>query len=487
MAMVAVPSTSSMRPGQRALYAGQRRHTRHLRNRRGATLVIVAITISVFIGFAALALDTSRLSSFRAELKTVADAAALSGALDMVRGKSQAQALANVQTLLKSNSIEGNGVATVVSSDVSTVSWNFGTSVASASVAWGSANAVRVITTYAVNWSLSKIFTRATSKTIADTSIAAFGGRRTHDCMKPFAIPYSAVRNQLGLAPLADTTSLTAANVVALSSGSSAVQLSRLDTVNVANPSAFTYVDVNQPGNGSPTSMVASLTAGSCLSGTLGADSTLDAKPTYGDTLIVRNQQDVLCGGAVGSTTCSGGVILVPIIDRGTNQNGTTVTTVTNTPAANQLDSLKVTSSCYSASSNSAYSSAKCSSYTNTLKIASGATPVLIHGVSCKAGPTYAGRLRVGKTTYLFGFWPVTSYTYYLLFNYTSCFTSSTTVVGSQRAAKDFHVKYVGAFVWTKQDATSIWGYFTTINYPPGTGDTWDSQVAPVTSVVLVK
>ncbi len=450
------------------------------RARRGATLVIVAVMLTVFLGFAALALDVSRLSSFKAEVKTVADAAAMSAALDLVSGKTQAQAYTNVQTLLTKNTVEGSAAATVVSADVSGVTWNFATSASTTAASWSAANAVRVISTYSVNWSLARIFRQGSSKSIVDTSIAAFGARRNHPCMQPFVLPYSAVRTQLGLSPVTDTASLTAANVIALRNAASAVVFTRLDTVNTTNAASFGYVDVNQAGSGNAASMVASLTSGACVSGILGADSTLDAKPGFGDTTTVKNQRGILCGGSSSSTTCTVGTILVPIYDRGTNQSGSSTTTQTNQSAASQMDTLVVNSSCYSYSSSSTYSSSKCSTYVNTLKTASVALPVTIHGVSCNRGPTYKGRLRVRKSS-------GSKYDYYLFFEYADCYTITTVTVGGARGAKDYHVKYVGAFVWTAQSATTISGYFTTINYPPGVASTWDDMVGPITSVVLVK
>jgi Flp pilus assembly protein TadG len=51
-----------------------------LNDQRGVTIVIVAIMIAVFIGFAALAVDISHLYVVRNELQNAADAGALAGA-----------------------------------------------------------------------------------------------------------------------------------------------------------------------------------------------------------------------------------------------------------------------------------------------------------------------------------------------------------------------------------------------------------------------
>jgi Flp pilus assembly protein TadG len=52
----------------------------HVRDERGATLVFVAVSLSVLLGMAALAVDTGLLLTARAESQRVVDAAALAGA-----------------------------------------------------------------------------------------------------------------------------------------------------------------------------------------------------------------------------------------------------------------------------------------------------------------------------------------------------------------------------------------------------------------------
>ena len=52
------------------------------RNRSGATLVLVAILMTVIIGFAGIAIDASRLYVMRAQLQTTADASAIAGIVE---------------------------------------------------------------------------------------------------------------------------------------------------------------------------------------------------------------------------------------------------------------------------------------------------------------------------------------------------------------------------------------------------------------------
>ena len=56
----------------------------HVRDERGATLVFVAVSLSVLLGMAALAVDTGMLLTARTESQRVVDAAALAGAGSLV-------------------------------------------------------------------------------------------------------------------------------------------------------------------------------------------------------------------------------------------------------------------------------------------------------------------------------------------------------------------------------------------------------------------
>ena len=56
------------------------RWIRNVRNERGAVLVLVAASMVVMFGFAALAVDVGNLMLVRTESQKAADAAALAGA-----------------------------------------------------------------------------------------------------------------------------------------------------------------------------------------------------------------------------------------------------------------------------------------------------------------------------------------------------------------------------------------------------------------------
>lgn len=62
------------------------------RNRRGAMIVLVGILLVSMVGLFALAVDFGRLDSLRADLQTSADAAALAGAVELIKEASAAPA-----------------------------------------------------------------------------------------------------------------------------------------------------------------------------------------------------------------------------------------------------------------------------------------------------------------------------------------------------------------------------------------------------------
>ena len=58
----------------------------HLRNRRGATLVLVAMLGVVLFMFVGIAIDFGRMYAFKSQLQTRADAAAMAGIVDVQNG-----------------------------------------------------------------------------------------------------------------------------------------------------------------------------------------------------------------------------------------------------------------------------------------------------------------------------------------------------------------------------------------------------------------
>ena len=78
-----------------------------LKQRKGATLVLVAVSISVLVAFAGLGMDAARMYAFVAQLKTAADAAALSAVNSKKNGQTVADAKTRALALRVNNRVNG--------------------------------------------------------------------------------------------------------------------------------------------------------------------------------------------------------------------------------------------------------------------------------------------------------------------------------------------------------------------------------------------
>jgi hypothetical protein len=292
------------------------------RERRGVTLVLVALMFMVILGFSALALDAARMYSFNAQLKTLSDAAAMSAVLDLTNGVSKGQAETNAIALASLNHVDGRGVATIAASDITGVSWNFTTRASGAAGSWNAANAVQVTVHYTASWSLARVFGGSNTKVLNQSTIAAGGSLSTSNCLKPFAIPYAALLAKLSYSsPYPMGHDLTNAEVALLDDVTSAIKLTDNDTPGAGAPGNFGWVDVNTTNIGNKNQEIAAAMTG-CVSSGLGVGSTLDGITGVRNAKVVRDAIDVMCGGTSnnGTGTCDATYdpILVPIYDSGT-------------------------------------------------------------------------------------------------------------------------------------------------------------------------
>lgn len=184
--------------------------------RRGGTLVLVAAVITVLVGCAALAVDLARAYAARAQLRTLADAAALSAATDLARQASQGDAVTRALQLRSGNRVAGTelGDAGMGAGDVVPGTWDFATG-AFVPTPWAGAAAVRVTARVALSWTFGRLF-GTTGRTLTATGIAALGSPRWRRCLTPWAVPYGNLLVTLGR-PATDTAyRLTAADVAVL-------------------------------------------------------------------------------------------------------------------------------------------------------------------------------------------------------------------------------------------------------------------------------
>jgi hypothetical protein len=160
--------------------------------------------------------DFARAYAFKTQLKTVTDAAALAGVVEMVDGNTaneapQVAALAYVPL----NTIEGVETAYSADSNVDAVAWDFAYRRIDVSKGVNgslddeytheSANALRVVARYTLNTTFGRVF-GVNQWTIVDTTIAALGAITSSGCLKPWAIPYENILWTLGRPDPTDTS-----------------------------------------------------------------------------------------------------------------------------------------------------------------------------------------------------------------------------------------------------------------------------------------
>ena len=191
---------------------------RSIRQRRGVTLVLVALLITVLTGLTAFGVDFSRMYAARAQLKVVTDAAALSAVTDLAKGVTD-KSVADARALLlrRTNLVEQRTLTDdeMNGNDIVPVRWSRNAVAPFPVVAWRDANAVQVTARYTANWLLARIF-GVTQKRLTATSVAALGSPWQSRCFKPWAIPYTNVLATLGRTPTDTSYRLTDADIALL-------------------------------------------------------------------------------------------------------------------------------------------------------------------------------------------------------------------------------------------------------------------------------
>lgn len=175
------------------------RRARWLRNRRGATIVLVGILMFSLVGFGAFAIDFGRLYLFRAQLQTTADAAAMAGAIELFHQRPE-NADPTARAYVPANLVERN-VAEVGAEDVVPGSFNWADQTFTPLATWTDpgVNAIRVTAFYNESHTLGGIF--SPGKRIAASAIAALGTVGSMRCLKPWAVPYENILWALGEDP----------------------------------------------------------------------------------------------------------------------------------------------------------------------------------------------------------------------------------------------------------------------------------------------
>jgi hypothetical protein len=167
-----------------------------MRSRKGATLVLVAILMTVLVGFTGIAIDASRLYVMRAQLQTVADATAIAAVVE-VNNKRPTNATTVALQYVPKNLVQRTS-ATVNAADVEPGSWNFATNTFTPLASWTdpAVAAVRVTARYPGAYTFARVF-GGTGQTVSARAVGAIGYVSNSDCIKPFAVSYQTLLNVL--------------------------------------------------------------------------------------------------------------------------------------------------------------------------------------------------------------------------------------------------------------------------------------------------
>lgn len=175
---------------------------RRLKNRRGVTLVLTAFMMTILIGAAALAVDFGRMRVYRAQLSTASDAAALAGAYQILKNSTPLEDSAVTEAqYFASRHIVGTDSVQLDAGDVTAGSWNL-TTLTFTPLDWTDANvnaikvASRTRTDATQNYTFGRLF-GINSHTVRDTAIAVMGYVGITTCVRPIALPYQMLLNQL--------------------------------------------------------------------------------------------------------------------------------------------------------------------------------------------------------------------------------------------------------------------------------------------------
>jgi Flp pilus assembly protein TadG len=224
-----------------------------LRGRKGATLVLVAILMTVLVGFTGIGIDAARLYVMRAQLQTTADAAAIAAIVE-VNDKRPTNATAVAVSYAPKNLVERN-TPSIAAGGVEPGTWDYSTNSFTPLGSWTdpALAAVRVTATYPGAYTFARVF-GVTTKTVTARAVAAVGFVSTTTCLKPWAVSYQTMLDVLY--PPAGTKNptynLTAQDIQTLTGMSSPANLITLlnGTTNQLTSGNIAQVQTNTPWNG---------------------------------------------------------------------------------------------------------------------------------------------------------------------------------------------------------------------------------------------
>jgi Flp pilus assembly protein TadG len=182
-----------------------------LKNRRGVTLVLMAFMFTMLIGAAAVAIDFGRMRMYRTQLSTASDAAALAAVWHVLYKSTPLHdsAVTAAQYYALQHRV-GPDADTLNDGDVTPGVWTLQNTCPSrtaadcfaASADWTdpNINAVRVVSRTRSPATQNYIFGQLfgiNSHTVRDTAVAVMGYVGVTTCVRPIALPYQMLLNQI--------------------------------------------------------------------------------------------------------------------------------------------------------------------------------------------------------------------------------------------------------------------------------------------------
>jgi len=190
--------------------------------RRGFTLILIVLMMTIFFGCAAFAIDAALMYSYRGQLQRTADATALAGSIALATGAGTGSADTAVHYAALNN--VGTSTTSLANGDVVPGTWTQGGGfVATGSWTSGDPFAVKTTTRYGGNYVFARLFGFNT-KNLTATAVAVRGSVGTAGCVRPWAVSYQSLLDQLGTRQTI-THELTAAEVDQLRTATTADEI----------------------------------------------------------------------------------------------------------------------------------------------------------------------------------------------------------------------------------------------------------------------
>ena len=172
-----------------------------LKKRRGVTLVLMAFMFTVLIGAAAFAVDFGRMFMYRTQLSSAADAAALAGIWQVLHKAPLPDSAVNQAKSFALRHKVGPDIVSLDDADIRPGRWPL-PSGPFTETAWDDAglNAIQVATRTRTSATQDFFFGRVlgfNSHTVRDTAVAAWAYVGVTSCVRPVAIPYQSLLNQI--------------------------------------------------------------------------------------------------------------------------------------------------------------------------------------------------------------------------------------------------------------------------------------------------